>query len=331
MAIPDVLDAADSTCQTAPMSALFKNPVDFDFAVDLLQEGGVCAFPTETVYGLGADAGNADAVLQIYSTKKRPRFNPLIVHCADLEMAEKIARFSPRAQKLARLWPGALTLVLPVRAGAKICDLVTAGLGTVGVRVPAHPLAQDLIEAVGRPLAAPSANPSGQLSPTSAGQVRLSFDDRVPVLDGGQCAAGIESTILAVTDNGVMQLRSGALTREEIEKKLGILVKIAKRDSPISAPGMLKSHYAPRARLRLNASEVRPGEAFLGFGNMGGEAEVALNLSPTGYLPEAAKNLFSYLHRLDASGVETIAVAPVPDAGLGEAINDRLARAAAPR
>lgn len=313
------------------MSDLFTNPVDFDLAVELLRTGAICAFATETVYGLGADAGNGDAVLAVYQAKQRPRFNPLIVHCADLAMAEKIAEFSPLAHRLAEFWPGALTLVLPVRSTANICDLVTAGLGTVGVRIPGHKQARELIRSVGKPLAAPSANPSGKLSPTSAKQVRLSFSDHVPVLDGGECTAGIESTILGIIGDRVVQLRSGALARHQIEQKLGHGVENAKQGAPVSAPGMLASHYAPRAQLRLNASRARPGEAFLGFGEVNGGENNSLNLSPAGDLTEAAKNLFSHLHRLDATGAKTVAVAPIPLSGLGEAINDRLSRAAAPR
>jgi len=298
----------------------------------LLKSGEVCAFPTETVYGLGADAFDAGAVLKIYQTKDRPSFNPLIVHCAHMNMAEKIVRFSPVARKLASFWPGALTLVLPRLQETRICDLVSAGLGTVGVRVPAHPLAQELIKAVGRPLAAPSANPSGRLSPTSVGQVRHAFNDRVAVLDGADCAAGLESTILGVEEERVVQLRSGAITRREIELLLDTEIEIAPANTAISAPGMMVSHYAPKAKIRLNATRAEAGEAFLGFGGAGGTAgPLTKNLSPGGDLAEAAHNLFGFLHDLDATGASRIAVAPIPAAGLGEAINDRLSRAAAPR
>ncbi len=291
-----------------------------------LRAGGLVAFPTETVYGLGADATSSDAVLGIYAMKGRPRFNPLIVHVADIAMAETVAEFSPLARRLATFWPGPLTLVLPLRPTAGISDIVTAGLSTVGLRVPRHPLATALIRATGRPLAAPSANPSGRLSPTTAAQVVAGFAGRVPVLDGGPAEAGLESTILAVTGDDVVQLRAGALARDEIEHLLGRPVPVAAPDSAITAPGMLLSHYAPEARLRIHVEHPEPGEAYLAFGDRAG----TLNLSPTGDLAEAARNLFSMLHRLDAEATR-IAVAPIPNEGLGEAINDRLTRAAAPR
>ena len=302
-----------------------------DFA-RLLRAGGLVGFPTETVYGLGADASNSEAVLAIYETKGRPSFNPLIVHCADLAMAETVAVFSTLAHRLAALWPGPLTLVLPKRKGAPLSDLVTAGLDTVGVRIPAHPLALELIALAGRPLAAPSANPSGRLSPTTAGQVISGFSGRVPVLDGGPCIAGLESTILKVDGDRVTQLRAGALPRVEIETVIGDKVHLANTDAPVQAPGMSASHYAPRTPLRLGATEPRPGEAFLAFGPtpVDGPGPVR-NLSPSADLREAARNLFGMLHELDAMGVEKIAVASVPTLGLGEAINDRLSRAAAPR
>ena len=312
------------------MTRNHQNPVSFARAVDLLQSGEICAFPTETVYGLGANASDASAVLKIYQTKERPRFNPLIVHCSDMGMAEEIASFSPVARHLAAMWPGALTLVLPKRENATICDLVTAGLETVGVRVPAHPLAQKLIRAVGPPLAAPSANPSGRLSPTSVGQVRRAFADKVAVLEGGDCSSGLESTILGVEGGKIMQLRSGALTREEIQIHLGRKIEVASTNATISAPGMMASHYAPNAKIRLNATEAKVGEAFLGFGEVSGSGPMAKNLSPKGDLAEAAHNLFAHLHELDATGAARIAVAPIPSTGLGEAINDRLSRAATP-
>ena len=292
----------------------------------LLRAGGIVAFPTETVYGLGADATNSDAVLKIYETKGRPRFNPLIVHVADLEMAKSLVEMSPLAERLARFWPGPLTLVLPKRKDATLSDLVTAGLDTVGIRIPDHPLALALIRAAGLPLAAPSANPSGKLSPTTAAQVRTAFAGLVPVLDGGPSQSGIESTILAVDGDNVTQLRAGALAREEIETLLGQPVALARAGDAIAAPGMLASHYAPNAKLRLNATSPLPGEAYLGFA----AGPATLNLSPGGDLREAARNLFAMLHELDASAA-AIAVAPIPHTGLGEAINDRLKRAAAPR
>jgi L-threonylcarbamoyladenylate synthase len=294
-----------------------------------LRAGEVVAFATETVYGLGADATNSDAVLRIYETKGRPRFNPLIVHCDGMAMAESVADFSPAAKQLAAaFWPGPLTLVLPKSAYAGLSDIVTAGLDTVGVRVPGHEVARALIAATGRPLAAPSANPSGRLSPTSAAQVDRAFAGRIDVLDGGDCAAGLESTIVVVDGDTVTQLRAGALARSEIEALLEHPVATAAADSPIAAPGMLSSHYAPNARLRLGVSAPEPGEAWLAFGP--GAEGAAANLSPTGDLHEAARNLFALLHRLDETA-HRIAVAPIPDTGLGEAINDRLRRAAAPR
>lgn len=309
------------------------DPQTVDEAATLLRAGKVCAFPTETVYGLGADATNFDAVLAIYETKGRPRFNPLIVHCADLEMAEVLVEFSPLTRKLAEaFWPGPLTLVLPMKPGAGLSDLVTAGLDTVGIRIPAHAVALELIRATGRPLAAPSANPSGRLSPTTADQVRNGFAGKVPVLDGGACRAGVESTILAVIGEDVVQLRAGALPREQVESLLGESIASASKDATIVAPGMLASHYAPRAKLRLDADEPLSGEAFLAFGNPPKSATGALrNLSPDGDLHEAARNLFAMLHDLDATDATRIAVAPIPQTGLGEAINDRLQRAAAPR
>lgn len=299
-------------------------------AAALLRAGQLCAFPTETVYGLGADATDADAVLSIYETKGRPRFNPLIIHCADLAMAETLAEFSPLARRVASLWPGSLTLVLPARPGNGLADVATAGLDSVAIRIPDHPLALQLIAAVGRPLAAPSANPSGRLSPTTAEQVRRGFAGRVPVLDGGPCQAGVESTIIRVEGERLVQLRAGAVAREEIERRLGVAVALAEKHAPVTAPGMLVSHYAPNALLRLNA-EPREGEAYLAFGNAAAFAGPMRNLSPAGDLHEAARNLFSMLHELDAAGASMIAVAPIPDEGLGEAINDRLQRAAAPR
>lgn len=301
---------------------------DLEEYAALLRAGKLVAFPTETVYGLGADATNSNAVLAIYDTKGRPRFNPLIVHCANLKMAEKLVEFPPLAQQLARFWPGPLTLVLQRKPDTPLSDLVSAGLDTVGIRIPDHPLARALIEATGRPLAAPSANPSGKLSPTTAEQVIAGFSGRVRVLDGGQCRAGVESTIFKVTGDKVIQLRAGALPRAEAEAAIGRPIGAFAASGTLLAPGMMSSHYAPGARVRLNATAPRPGEAFIGFGPA---YDAGTNLSLSGDLREAARNLFSLLHALDATGVETIAVAPVPETGLGEAINDRLRRAAAPR
>ncbi|HUH78060.1 MAG TPA: L-threonylcarbamoyladenylate synthase, partial [Devosia sp.] len=299
-------------------------------AAALLRAGKLCAFPTETVYGLGADATNADAVLSIYETKGRPRFNPLIIHCADLAMAETLAEFSPLAHRVAKLLPGPLSLVLPAKPNNGLADVATAGLDTVAIRIPDHPIALALIKAAGRPLAAPSANPSGKLSPTTAEAVRRGFAGRVSVLDGGPCMAGVESTIVRVDGDRLIQLRAGGMAREDIEAALGMRVEQVEQDAPIAAPGMLLSHYAPNAQLRLN-SVPQAGEGYLSFGPAVAFDGPSRNLSASGDLREAARNLFSMLHELDAAGVRMIAVAPVPDNGLGEAINDRLQRAAAPR
>lgn len=308
------------------------HPQSISQAVRILRSGGICAFATETVYGLGADATRSDAVLKIYEAKGRPRFNPLIVHCADRAMAETLVEFSSEAKDLAdRFWPGPLTLVLPLKKSAGISDIVTAGLDTLAVRVPADDGAREMIAQLGRPVAAPSANPSGKLSATTAAQVRAGFANRVPVLDGGFCASGLESTILAFTGGEPVQLRAGALPLAEIETALGRTVARVTGNAPIASPGMLKSHYAPNAPLRLNAEMPWPDEAYLAFGLAPDFAGSMRNLSPKGDLHEAARNLFSMLHDLDAEGAKGIAVAPIPETGLGEAVNDRLQRAAAPR
>ncbi len=306
-------------------------PAEIEKAAALLRDGKLVAFPTETVYGLGADATNADAVLSIYETKGRPRFNPLIVHCADLAMAERFASFSPLARQLAdAFWPGPLSIVLPLKSGHGLADVATAGLDTIALRVPDHPVAQALLRAADRPLAAPSANPSGKLSPTTAEQVQRGFSGRVPVLDGGPCKSGVESTIVTIDGDRIIQLRAGALAREEIERVTGLVVSQAETGAKISAPGMLLSHYAPNAHMRLDTSP-QPGEAYLAFGAATPFDGITRNLSESGDLHEAARNLFSMLHELDATGVTMIVVAPIPETGLGEAINDRLRRAAAPR
>ncbi len=296
-------------------------------AAELLRSGKLLAFPTETVYGLGADATNDDAILAIYQTKNRPRFNPLIVHCADFDMAKSLVEFSPLAVKLAKFWPGPLSLVLPLKQSTNISSIVSAGLKTLAVRIPAHPIARSLIKAVGKPLAAPSANPSGELSPTSANQVIKAFSKKVPVLDGGACEAGLESTIIAFDKDKIIQLRAGAIARDEIEKALGLEVIVAQEGSAISAPGMLKSHYSPRAQLKLNITKPMGQDAYLAFGKAPEFSGTLLNLSPKGDIKQAAKNLFAYLYQLDELGVKNIEVAPIPNEGLGEAINDRLKRA----
>jgi len=313
-------------------------PADVARAAAILRAGGLVAFPTETVYGLGADATDPSAVAGIYAAKERPRFNPLIAHVPDLAAAERHGLFDETARRLAeRFWPGPLTLVVPVAPGGGISDLARAGLDSVGLRVPAHPLARDLLARVGRPVAAPSANRSGRISPTDAADVLGDLDGRIDaVLDGGPARVGVESTILSRLDGETRLLRPGGIAREAIEEALGrpLLGPESAADPP-RAPGMLASHYAPRARVRLDAARIEPGEAALLFGPgapAGVEGAVlSLNLSARGDLAEAAANLFAHLRRLDASGADTIAAAPVPDRDLGEAINDRLRRAAAER
>ncbi len=303
-------------------------------AADLLRRGFTVAFPTETVYGLGADARSQDAVAAVYAAKGRPSFNPLIVHVADMETARAIARFDAVAERLAAaFWPGPLTLVLPVRPGAGLAAAATSGLPTVAIRMPAHPVALALIRRFGGPLVAPSANPSGRVSPTTAAHVLAGLDGRIgAVVDGGACAVGVESTIVGLADGTPRLLRPGGLPAEAIEKVLGTAL-FRGRDAPDrpTAPGQLASHYAPRAALRLGAASPRAGEVFVGFGD--GPGDPALSLSPAGDLAQAAARLFDVLHRADALAGPggRIAVAPVPETGLGLAINDRLRRAAAPR
>lgn len=308
-------------------------------AAAIVRAGGLVAFPTETVYGLGADATNAEAVAGIYAAKERPSFNPLIAHVDSVEAAFAQGVFDETAKRLARaFWPGPLTLVVPVSEACTISDLARAGLDSVGLRVPAHILAHALLAEVGRPVAAPSANRSGRVSPTEAEHVLADLDGRIDaVLDGGPAQVGVESTIVACLGGPPRLLRPGGVSREAIEALLDQPLESNGEDengSPL-APGMLASHYAPRARVRLNVTEIRPGEAALLFGERRPQgieaARLALNLSESGDLMEAAARLFSYLRQLDASDVETIAVGPVPETGLGEAINDRLRRAAAER
>lgn len=301
-------------------------------ASDILRRGGLVAFPTETVYGLGADAGDDKAVASIFAAKGRPRFNPLIVHVTDLAEAETFVTIPSLARELAdAFWPGALTLVLPRKPDARLSLLVSAGLDTVAIRVPSHPLAHRLIETAGCPIAAPSANTSGEVSPTTAAHVAQSLGENVDlILDGGPTAHGIESTVIGFENGKPVMLRPGAVAREEIERIAGPL-QSAQNDA-LSSPGRLPSHYAPRAHLRLNAKTVRTDEALLAFGmDIPNVAKHMLNLSPSGNLKEAAANLFAMLRKLDATGAPNIAVMPIPEHGLGEAINDRLARAAAPR
>ena len=309
-------------------------------AVRILAAGGLVAFPTETVYGLGADATNGAAVARLYEAKGRPAFNPLIAHVTDTAAAHALARFDADAARLAQaFWPGPLTLVLPKSETCTVSDLATAGLDSIAVRVPHHAVAQDLLAAFGRPVVAPSANRSGHVSPTTAAHVLGDLSGRVDlIVDGGPTPVGVESTIVACLDEPAL-LRPGGVPREAIERLLGRPLAqapagIAIEDAPL-APGMLASHYAPQTRMRLETDHVEPGEALLAFGPAAvtgaDKAAKILNLSARGDLIEAAANLFSHLRALDAAKATVIAVMPLPQDGLGEAINDRLQRAAAPR
>jgi L-threonylcarbamoyladenylate synthase len=312
----------------------------FVAAAACLAAGGLVAFPTETVYGLGADATSPVAVASLYAAKGRPRFNPLIAHVADADSARSLARLDATAERLAAaFWPGPLSIVAPRTPTCPVCDLATAGLETIAVRVPAHPAARALIAAFGRPVVAPSANLSGHVSPTRAEHVIADLGSAIDlVVDDGPTSVGLESTIVACLGSRPVLLRPGGLARDAIERWLG--ERLADPPQPDAgsappAPGMLASHYAPRSRLRLNAADVAAGEALLAFGPaLPDEADAAaamLNLSPRGDLVEAATNLFAHLRALDAAGASVIAVMPIPRNGLGEAINDRLLRAAAPR
>lgn len=306
-----------------------------DPALAVLGAGDVVALPTETVYGLAADATDGEAVARIFEVKGRPRFNPLIVHVCDMEMARKIAVFDPASLALAGgFWPGPLTLVLPLREGHGVHPLVTAGLDTVALRMP-RGFAREVIGRLGRPLAAPSANSSGRISATTAQAVDADLGDRIALIaDGGPTPVGVESTILKVTPDAVFMLRPGGVTADDIAGALGVEVRRGGA-AGIEAPGMLASHYAPDAAVRLNATGLRDGEALLAFGSAriadADRAVAMLNLSEKGEMREAAANLYSHLQALDASGASVIAVEPIPEDGLGEAINDRLRRAAAPR
>lgn len=300
-------------------------------AARVLRDGGLVAFPTETVYGLGADATDGRAVARIFEAKGRPKFNPLIVHVASLEMAAQLGVFPEQARALAAaFWPGALTLVVERTPDCPASDLVSAGLSTIALRMPAHEIARDLIAAAGVPLAAPSANPSESLSPTLAAHVAEGLGAHVGmILDGGPCPLGVESTVCAIFGDEVIQLRPGAIPRDAIENVVGKLSDRALDEK--HSPGQLARHYAPRTPLRLNAETAAAGEALLAFGpNVPPHDAPSRNLSPSGDLGEAAANLFAMLRELDASSASSIAVMPIPSAGLGEAINDRLSRAAEP-
>lgn len=312
---------------TPPTQRLTADRTGLTSAAKLLQQGALVAFPTETVYGLGADARQGEAVAGIYIAKGRPSFNPLIVHVSDLATAQRYVEWPAQSAALAAaFWPGPLTLVLPLRSGHDLSPLVTAGLSTVGIRIPAHPVAQALLAEFGGPVAAPSANPSGRISPTTADHVIAGLEGRIAaVVEGGDCDVGLESTIIGFEDGHAILLRAGGLSVELIEEALGQRLKHAE-GSKITAPGQMMSHYAPRGTVRLNATSAQSGEHMLGFGDITGD----LTLSKSGNLTEAAAALFGHLHHLDALG-GPIAVAPIPMEGLGRAINDRLTRAAAPR
>ena len=302
--------------------------MELDAAASVLVDGGLIAFPTETVYGLGVDAHNSDAVARLYQAKGRPSFNPLIVHVGSIQAAQQFVEFDHTALALAQaFWPGALTLVLPLRDDAIISPLVTAGLTTLAIRVPDHDIANGLLTSFGGPIAAPSANPSGQISPTKFAHVRDLMSGRIDgIVDGGNCSVGLESTIVATQPVPIL-LRAGGLPVEMIEAALGFNLALANEMSSLSSPGQLASHYAPVGTMRLNAQTVETGETLLGYGPV----EAALNLSPSGDLVQAAGGLFDALHQLNAMGASRIAVSPIPYHGLGRAINDRLRRAAAPR
>ena len=308
---------------------------DIDRAAQLLRAGKLVAFPTETVYGLGADATNDRAVARIYEAKDRPEFNPLIVHVATIEAAKSLGVFNDAATALAdAFWPGALTLVVPRAENCPVSLLVSAGMNSIALRVPEHPTAHELLGKVARPIAAPSANRSGRISPTAPEHVMASLDGRIDmVLDGGVCGIGLESTIVSCLAGAPALLRPGGIARETIEAVLGYALATPQDDSkaPV-APGQLKSHYAPRATVRMNATEVHDGEALLAFGSeLPAHDAMMRNLSKRADLREAAANLFAMLHELDASGTASIAVMPIPETGLGLAINDRLSRASAER
>ncbi len=304
---------------------------NLDRAAAALSRGDLVAFPTETVYGLGADATNGTAVAAIFETKGRPRFNPLIVHVHDLHAAEEIAKFSAQAKQLARgLWPGALTLIVQQRSNSPLSDLISAGLDTVALRVPNHPVVRSLLERSGLPIAAPSANRSGHVSPTTAAHVDADFADTdLLIIDGGATPMGLESTVVDVTSDIPILLRPGAIPRRDIEALIGCSLADRQTDVALRSPGLLKSHYAPSTRVILDVTEPEAGDAVLAFGPAADAGPDTINLSPSGDLKEAAANLFSALRDLDRRGAKRIAVMPIPSDGLGEAINDRLRRAAA--
>jgi len=302
-------------------------------AATALREGRLVAFPTETVYGLGGDATSDRAVAAIYAAKGRPSFNPLIVHVGSFAAASRLVEVTPHAEILARrFWPGALTLVLPRKAHCGLSLLVSAGLDSAAIRVPQHPAAQALLSISGLPLAAPSANPSGKMSPTRAEHVAASLGDKVAmIIDGGPCKVGLESTVVSLLQATPRILRPGGITAEQLGEAMQMTVEAGSESGPLHSPGQLESHYAPILPLRLNADSVGEGEALLAFGARPPRAGLVRNLSAGGDLEEAAANLFAMLRELDRPDFSRIAVMPIPETGLGVAINDRLRRAAAPR
>ena len=318
------------------MSIVSATPENITAGAQLLRAGRLVAFPTETVYGLGGDATNDRAVASIFATKGRPSFNPLIIHVPTIEEAARLVDFDERARRLAAAaWPGPLTLVLPRRQHSPVSLLASAGLDSLAVRIPDHPIALELLKATGCPVAAPSANPSGRVSPTTARHVSEHVEsgqlaqDVAMILDGGPCEVGVESTVLDLTGSRPTLLRPGGIPRETLEQYLGpIAVARAIDSGGPKSPGMLESHYAPTLPVRIEAESAVAGEALLGFGP--NVRDAMLNLSPTGDLAEAAANLFAMLRELDKRAT-SIAVSPIPATGIGEAINDRLSRAAAPR
>ena len=299
-------------------------------AVEILNQGGLVAFPTETVYGLGADATNDTATASIYEKKGRPSFNPLIAHVDSPTMASKYVEITPTAQKLMdTFWPGPLTLVLKRKPDCTVSLLASAGLDTLAVRCPNNPIALDLIRSFGKPIVAPSANKSGRISPTTVEHIIQDYGADAPfILDGGACQVGVESTVLLCDEDKVAVLRYGGLPVEDIESLIGPIIRPERDETAPHSPGQMKSHYAPRLPLRMNATKAEPGEALLGFGQ---SPAATLNLSPTGDLKQAAANLFSMMHQLDCDKYTGIAVMPIPMYGLGYAINDRLKRASQPR
>ena len=316
---------------TGTMRIFKADKNDIQAAAAEIRQGELIAFATETVYGLGGDASNDRAVAAIYEAKGRPSFNPLIIHVPSLAIAREYVEFTPLAERLAqKFWPGALTLVLPRRKGCPVSLLASAGLDTLAIRVPGHRLALEFLTACDRPIAAPSANPSGGISPTTVHHVASGLEGRIAgILDGGSCAIGVESTVVGFHEGSPVLLRPGGISLELLESCSGP-VRIHQGDGSTPSPGMLQSHYAPNAAVRLNATSKMPGEAYIAFGR--DYDQIAdVNLSLTGDLTEAASLLFSALHLMDEMNFSRIAVGPIPDIGLGRAINDRLRRAAAPR